>query len=378
MIGINDLAEMIENGLNQKFGEENIKFRIWGSAGENQRLERIGNTVTEYIYGTLVRTSSANDASTIEMGANTLVLDLFVPIKRPMVAVNTTPLPRIVQGQYPFLDKVIETVDSYFKLATHFQYPETPSEGETVYSVGMNAELSTTGTVELLPIVGNGVLISVGIELLFVESGVNARTVTIMIDGNAVTVPYQSVQFGASAVRSSDVRAGEARSRGYDSATAVSFSLTFPATNQAFTQTLLDFIFDPIPNQVHFVTVSVEGKTNSYLMLLDSPNASAQQVANIGLTVNFTEAIGDAEIMNVPSSYRTGRFPVPSSADDSLTFSITECTFYIVGNAYASSGEQTVALRPQDIVYDEDDDEYYVYLITDRTVTVSGSAIEWM
>lgn len=377
MININDIAEMIEDGLNQQLGEENIKFRIWGSAGENQPLERIGNTVTEYIYGTLVRTSSANDASTIEMGANTLALDLYVPIKRPRVSANGTPLPRIVQGQYPFLDNVIEAVDSYFKLATNFQYPANPSEGDTVYSVGMNAELSTTGTAELLPIIGNGVLISVGIEILFVENGVNARSITITIDGNAVTVPYQSVQFGASAIRSNDVRAGEIRSRAYDSATAVAFSLTFPATDQAFTQTLLGYIFDPVPNQVHFVTMTVDGETHSYLMILDAPNASAQQVANVGLTVNFTEVIGDAEIMSIPSTYRMGRFTVASSSVASLTFSIGASTFYIAGNTYVSSGAQTIALSPQDIVYDEDDDEYYVYLITDRTVSVTGG-IEWV
>lgn len=379
MIDINDIAEMIETGLNQRNGESGISYRIWGSAGENQPLERVGNTLTEYIYGTLVRTSSANDASTIAMGANTLVLDLYVPIKNPMTYPSGLPTPRIVEGQYPFLDTVLKTVDGYFTLARSFQYTSIDTLGVSrSYSVGMNAEVSTTGTVDLLPIVGNGVLISVGIELLFVEDGVNARDVTITIDGNRTTVPYQSVQFGDSAMRSSDVRSGDKRSRSYDSATSVAFSITFPATDQAFTQTLLEYIFDPVPNQAHFVTIEVGDETYSYFMLLDAPNASAQQVANIGLTVGFVEVIGDVEIMNVPSTYRVGRFTLASSSVNGISFSISKCTFYIAGNVYISSGAQTISIEPEDIIYDEEEDEYYVYLIADNSrVTVTGG-IEWV
>lgn len=381
MISINELASMFESGLNSQLYEEYIKFRIWGSAGENQPLERISNTVTEYVYGVLSRTTSANDASTIEMGATTYLLDLFVPIKRPMVSSSGTPLPRIVQGQYPFLDTIITAVDTYFSLAKNFQHYDAATQ--STISIGMNSEISTTGTVELLPIVGNGVRISVGIELLFVQNGMNSRSISLSVDDTTVRVPYQNVQIGASAVRSNDVRAGETRSRSYDSAASVSFSITFPAlndSNTSFTQTLFSYIFGPVPNEVHFVAINVITTTYYYLMLLDSPNASAQQVANVGFTVSFTEAIGDAEIMNIPSSYRIGRFTVASSTVTSITFSLSaSCMFYIAGNAYMSSGSQTIALSEKDIVYDEADDEYYVYLITNKSVSVTGGGgIEWL
>lgn len=382
MISINELAEKFENGLNEQLSDPNIRFRIWGSAGETEDVSRSGNEVTEFIYGTLVRTSSANDASTIEMGANTLVLDLFVPIKRPRVSANGTPLPRIVQGQYPFLDNIIQTVDEYFKLATTFGYPQNPTGDEPVYSIGLSAELTVTGTVDILPVIGNGVLISVNIDLWFVEGGLNARAVEIYIDGGgtAFSVPFQNVQFGSSNALISDVKSGEQRNKSFASATAVTFSATLPATVQAFTETLSEFIFEPVPNEVHFVSVTIAGNTRRYLMLIDSPNAAAQQVANIGLTVNFIEVTDDAEIMSIPSNYRIGRFTVASSSVTSLSFSVSGSPrpiFYIAGKVYSGTGYQTIQLSENDIVYDEEEDEYYVYLITVTGVSVTGG-IDWV
>lgn len=361
MISLKDLAQQFEDGLNAQLdsiGLNNIRFHIWGTAGEEDIPYRDGNTVTDYIGGTLTRVASENEAARIEMGVNTLSLNLFVKIKEPRTDIFGT-TNRIVQGQYPYLDQIISAIDEYFKIA---QTQDFVSDGKT-YSLGISAGMSISGVVDILPNLGNGVMISVGISLTYVDGGINSRKITLTIDGTSVIVPYQSVQFGASNALESDVQSGQARRKSFSSSTACSFTVSFPARNDEVTAQVLSFLFGLEPNVAHFVTVGVEDDANTYLMMIDAPSLSAQQVMNAGLSVDFIEIIDDGDVIQVPDAYQVGRFEFASSSASSLAFTAYGLA-YIGGDCITLTGATTISLQENDFSYDETDDTYYIYMIT--------------
>lgn len=82
------------------------------------------------------------------------------------------------------------------------------------------------------------------------------------------------------------------------------------------------------------------------------------------------------ELINVPSGFQVGYFVLDSSDVSSLAFAVSgDCLAYIAGKAYEMEGSKqiTVAVAEQDIVYDEDSDEYRLYLITSQQVTATAS-----
>ena len=367
MISLKDLAQQFEDGLNAQLdsiGLNNIRFHIWGTAGEEDIPYRDGNTVTDYIGGTLTRVASENEAARIEMGANTLSLDLFVKIKEPRTDIFGT-TNRIVQGQYPYLDQIITAIDEYFKIA---QTQDFVSDGKT-YAIGISAGMAISGVVDILPNLGNGVMISVGISLTYVAGGINSRDITLTIDGTSVIVPYQSVQFGASNALESDVQSGQARRKSFASSTACSFTVAFPATKDEVTAQALSFLFGLEPNVAHFVTVGVVDDANTYLMMIDAPSLSAQQVMNAGLSVDFIEIIDDGDVIQVPDAYQVGRFEFASSSASSLAFTAYGLA-YIGGDCITLTGATTISLQENDFSYDETDDTYYIYLITPSAASV--------
>lgn len=374
MITMNALAQRFEDGLNALAEQNGIKavFHVWGNAGQIQPIKRTGNTVTREIVGTLTRTGAANEATKIEMGANTLALDFFIPIEQRKSAAGDVPLPRIVNGQYPYLDEIISCIDEYFNLASQ----EEQEENGVTYSVGIRAGMSTTGFADIMPYIGYGVEVSVAIELTYVEGGLNSLNVGLTIDGTLMQIPFQNVQFGASNALETDVRAGDHRRRNFSSSTAALFSVAFPATSGAATRAIRDFIFGLEPNKAHFVSLTFADEEKHYLMLIDSPSISAQQIMNAGVSADFIEAYPDAELLNVPAAYQVGRFLVDSSAETTLSFSVTNCLAFIAGEARALEGTASVPVKPRDIAYDAAEDAYFVYLITDRAATVTGADFE--
>jgi hypothetical protein len=75
-----------------------------------------------------------------------------------------------------------------------------------------------------------------------------------------------------------------------------------------------------------------------------------------------------------PAGYQVGKFIFQSSQTDSITFTLNEdCFFCVGGNKGRGTGEKSFALSPDEFVYDEESDKYFVYLVTDKTVDVSSS-----
>lgn len=80
------------------------------------------------------------------------------------------------------------------------------------------------------------------------------------------------------------------------------------------------------------------------------------------------------ETFYFPSSFQVGRFRFSASTAGSIEFSLSEnCAYLIGGKAAKGNGGITAELTPDDFIYEEDTDAYYVYLVTDKKVTVTST-----
>lgn len=379
MITMKKLAETFENGLNNAMPEPleypGIEFKIWANAGEYQKPVRDGNTVTHYITGNLRTSTSANDANNqLVMGINGLALDFMIPIWPPRGNASQTAedLAKIRDGQYPFVEYVINVVNSYFKKAQSTIL--TDSDGSE-YSIAFQAGTVIPGAVDIAAKYGNAVPLNVFIQVYFIQDGINSQDVKILVDGNYV--PFQAVRLGRAAVSERDVYAGETVSKSTASSTVFSIDVDFPATYQAVGQSFLNYLLNGEANTAHFVEVKLgDGNSKLYFMAYNNVQSSATAIAVVGLSGSFLELGGSDEIFSLPSAFRTVRFTFNDSQVKNLAFTLSEeCNTFISGvGAVKRSGGQVIALNANSFDYNEENDVYYVYMIVDKQVTVSNAS----
>lgn len=372
MIKLSDIANYIETGLNNALGDVGYTFKIWADAGQMVRALRTGNTVAAVIPATLRSVSSANEGNILVMGANGLILDVAIPIKRPKTSATQTPeeLEKVQNGQYTFVEEIKAVLDDYFQVSQVF----TQTDEESIsYTVSMDAGRSQTGVVDILPRLDECLTVSVFISLTFLQGGVNARNVVLNIDG--VRVPFATITFGRSNRLSSDVYNDAAIVKNLATSTAFSIDFAFPATSDNTTQQAFLALLNGKPNVAHFVEVQI-GSTydGNYFMTFDNLKMNAQGVLFAGITGSLIETVYNAQFTDVPDYMQVGEFTLANSSVTSITFTATG-TAFIAGQVQTLNGATTINLSPSDIVYSESDNAYYVYVISLAAMSVTSSSV---
>ena len=108
-------------------------------------------------------------------------------------------------------------------------------------------------------------------------------------------------------------------------------------------------------------------------MMFDSLITDAQGITFAGITGSLVEMVDNPLFVGVPEYFQVGRFAFNSSDYKNMTFNITECTGYICGQVRDMNDAVAVSLSEQDFVYDEESDQYYIYLITSTAATVTNA-----
>lgn len=379
MITLKKFAEMIENGLNNALyavlQNEEIRFKIWATAGEYQRPVRDGNVITHEIIGNMRTSTSSNDANNVlAMGINGLSLDFMLPVYPPRTNATQTAeqLAKISDGQYPFLELILNVLNAYFQEA---QVTEMEDNDGVNFSVAFQAGTVIPGAVELAPKFGNAVPLNVFIQVYFIEGGTNSQDVKISVDGKLM--PFQSVRLGRAAVLERDVFAGETVSKSFASSTAFSVDADFPSSNNPATTTAISYLLVGEPNTAHFVGVQW-GKDleKLYFMIYNTVQTSATGIAVAGVSASLIEVGGNGEMYNLPQDFKTVRFTFTDSKTQTLTFTLAEArqTFIAGVGAVKRSGAQTVRLAPKSFEYDEESDVYSVNMVVDGQVTVTDAS----
>ncbi len=370
MITLTQLANEFESGLNEAFDNPEIQFKIWAEAGDYKPFRREGNTVTFFINGNLRTNTAANEANNLIMGINGLALDFAVPIQQPRTNAgqSSEELARIKNGQFPFVEKVVDVINKYFQKAqAKILYDKDGKQ----FSVAFRAGCAVSGSVDLVPALGNIMEISTYIEVYFIEGGLSSKDVIVYFDDSVI--PFTAVRHGRSPVVDADVYAGSLVSKNIVTSTAFAIDVDFPMNADKLTKSCVEYLLNGEPNVAHFVNV-VFGTIGQklFLMTLNILQSSATGINVAGGSVSLMEAVGNAMLLNTPESYQTGRFELDATVEE-ITFTPSQgCNAFMAGNAEYFAGEQTVAISPTDVIYDEEIGKYCVYLITDRSVTVSS------
>lgn len=374
MISVKQLANYFEEGLNAKLPNDEIQFKIWAEAGEYQKPERDGNVITHYILGNLRSSASANDATDLVMGVNGLSLDFKVPIVPPRTNATQTAaeLQKIKGGQYPFLTYITNALNNYFQKAwADTLYDDSGAK----YSVGFQAGLALTGNVELAAKYGQSVDFSVSIEVYFIQDGINSKNVKIYFDGELV--PYQALRFGRSPMIESDVYAGSLVSKNITTSTAFAVDIDFPANNtDLLSQEVINYLLNADANTVHFVKLQWGNTEKLYLMSCNTMQTSAQGIAIAGVSASLMETVDNMLALNVPKRFQISKFSFTDSTATTLKFTPSvDCVAYIADKVMnlKSGVEVTLQLSTKDKSYNDSDNTYYVYMITDKAITVTNS-----
>ena len=371
MIKLSDIAKYVEDGLNATLGDVGYSFKIWADAGEMIHALRTGNDVRHWIPANLRSVSSANEGNILVMGANGLMLDVAIPVKRPKTSALQTPeeLDKIQDGQYPFVEEIKAVLDDYFQVSQVF----TREDADRVsYTISMDAGRSQTGVVDILPVLDECLTVNIFISLTFLQGGINARNVVLNIDG--VRVPLATVTFGRSNRLSSDVYNEATVVKNLATATSFSIDFAFPATSDNSTKQAFLTLLEGKPNIAHFVEVNIGSAFDgSYLMAFDNLQMNAQGVLFAGITGALIELADNPSVIDTPDYMQVGRFTVADSETESLTF-IATGTAYIAGEIRELSGETTISLSPSDFVYSESDDTYYISMLSLSAMAVSASS----
>lgn len=372
MITIKQLAKRFEDGLNTVLGNSEIQFKIWANAGEYKAPVRDGNTVTHYIIGNLKTSTSANEANALVMGVNGLTFEFSVPIKQPRTNAEQTEkeLAKIKDEQYPFIAYILNAVNQYFQRADVFELKD--DEG-IEFTVAYQAGTVIPGDVDLAAQLGNHLVVSVYIEVYFIEEGLSSKNVFVYFDNEPI--PFTAVRHGRTPVVDSDVYAGKLVSKSIVTSSAFAIDLDLPANLKGFSTECLEYLLSGEPNTAHFVNAVFGDTSKLFLMTLNTVQTSAQGIAIAGESASLIEVIENAEALNLPDGYQLGRFSIENTQVPSVAFTVSEdCNAFMAGVTGKMSGAQVVPITPADITYDESTDGYFVYLITDVGVGITKSS----
>lgn len=386
-IDLTVLANKFQDGLNTILGNPEIQFKIWSEAGQYQAFQRQGNTITWFINGNLRRASSSNDATDLIMGVSGLTLDFAIPIKQPRTNATQTEeeLAKIKDGQYPFVQYIINAINGYFAKAQVF----TLADENSTYSIGLRAGISTTGVADLVPVLGNCITVNVYIDLIYVQSGVNSKSVKITIDGQ--NVPYQALRWGRSPMIERSVYAGNTDSQNVISSTAFAIDIDLPINaTEGDNDPVSEYLLDGTPNVAHFVNLNINGTEHNYFMTVNTAQASAQGISVAGNSVS---------LMEIPNGYfepginKMGMFVIPASTVKQVTAQIEvsdnpydgEFLAYVGGKCAKYPLNFSIDVTPDMLIYNKAQNAYYLTIVyaSPASVTVSnpqadGQAISYI
>lgn len=413
MITVAALASYFENALNALIPSgENYTFKIWAEAGNFTKPYRVPNTntVVYTINGQLSVNASAVTPNALVMGVNGLTLEFLVPVQPPKSS-PTQPdseLAPVQNGQLYFIQQVSQILLRYFVKPINDTMTD---ENGNSFTMAMYSGVSISGVIDQFTQVGEAMPMSVSITLNFGEGCVNGLSINVYMDGEQV--PYLTFDPSRSAQLTTDLQSNTTVQKHLSTSSAYAIQFTCPSTiaNTA-TMAVYDYIASSVPtNEAHFVEIEWgEERDDIYLMLFTSANATVRGAEFAGLNANMGEAYQNEEYLSFPASFTAGTFTSSTSSATSVnftvnsTFNITYAQnatipesypfyYYIGGTAYkltatlsttaAGSDNSTVAtyavteaitaaLNASDYAYDEDNNNYIVYLIASQQITVTN------
>ena len=289
MIQLQTLAKNINEGLNEKLTGDLLstprgryEFFVVADTADYKKADREGNTVTYYINGNLIVTSS-NVESTQAGSLNATLgarLDLLVPVVDGIDE----------DGNKEIVATVRKILDEYFS-----------TNGSGVmqgYYYGYQYNIAVSGARANFPMVGDGFIFSVDISYYFIENGVSSKSIELRI--NRYNVDYLTLGVSRSTTQESDTPSDteNGASKNVDLASVFAINITMPLLLvpyvDAFSKYLVGLreIGDPLDVILNIPTSEGTGTvSNSYRMTISEMKLNSEGALNASISVTLTEAM---------------------------------------------------------------------------------------
>lgn len=276
MIELKDIVSHLEQELTSfSVGSTNYVYRLRTDTDNYKAPSREANQITQYIHGIAFQTGSDIESlgdsfnGTIEMR-----LELLVPVKR------------IDDDNIEIVTNVRATLDNFF--ATNANGTLTAHGKEYVY--GVKYTLLATGTRQMLKGIGDCLTFTCFLRYIFIEDGVNSRSVKIYIDGHELG--YQRMGEHRQAVQESAVNAGDTLCRGVNvtEATQYTLNLECPLLDNEACDIVKNFVRNG-DLKAHLVQLKRNDEVeNTYIMLFNESGLNYETSYNASVSVKLVEA----------------------------------------------------------------------------------------
>ena len=276
MIELKDIVSHLEQQLTSfSVGSTNYVYRLRTDTDNYKAPSREANQITQYIHGIAFQTGSDIESlgdsfnGTIEMR-----LELLVPVKR------------IDDDNIEVVTNVRATLDNFF--ATNANGTLTAHGKEYVY--GVKYSLLATGTRQMLKGIGDCLTFTCFLRYIFIEDGVNSRSVKIFIDGHELG--YQRMGEHRQAVQESAVNAGDTKCRGVNvtEATQYTLNLECPLLDNEACDIIKNFVREG-DLKAHLVELKRNNEVeNTYIMLFNESGLNYETSYNASVSVKLVEA----------------------------------------------------------------------------------------
>ena len=192
----------------------------------------------------------------------------------------------------------------------------------TVFSFEQSGERTQS------PVLGDSYSFSVEAYFMFVENGINSRSVTFLLDG--AIIPYQTVTVYRTPTMDGNVYAGtqDGATKNLVSQTTLSISFELPALDgDTTTSNALDYLLEG-EQRTHILTLAVDKKIKTYLVTKGETKLIGDTIKNAGQSLTFMESPEIYDLLEFSDSVYI--YEASEEVPDGTTFVIGPNTQYVV------------------------------------------------
>lgn len=313
MIGLTDLTQDIQNGLNEN--ANGLTFNLFSDTGKFKRAYKKTNAVTDIINGVVSIVSSETTPNVDGMLISSVTSRVEVVIR---LKDEEDDIWQAIERDGKIKEEIVENGNAtYIKLVrnvlsefTQDQSVETMKAGGKTYTVSKAYNFAETGVRSQRDRTGDSMTFVFYAYFNIIENGQNSRSFVFKLDGQII--PYQQCTVSRTDISDADVYSGDTSAKATSSGSVFSVSLSVPSFISFFNTAVSRYILEGEQNVAHILEVSfgkgekdtVVGGSVEYdlakifLVKFSEASNTMQGVLNVGGQITLSEIVDDFDLVS--------------------------------------------------------------------------------
>lgn len=342
MIGLTDLTQDIQNGLNEN--ANGLTFNLFSDTGKFKRAYKKTNAVTDIINGVVSIVSSETTPNVDGMLISSITSRVEVVIR---LKDEEDDIQQSIERDGKINEEIVENGNTtYIKLVrnalsefTQDQSVETMKAGGKTYTVSKAYNFAETGVRSQRDRTGDSMTFVFYAYFNIIENGQNSHSFVFKLDGQII--PYQQCTVSRTDISDADVYSGDTGAKATSSGSVFSVSLSVPSFVSFFNTAVSRYILEGEQNVAHILEVSFgKGVKNAigavsdvpveydlakiFLVKFSEASNTMQGVLNVGGQITLSEIVDDFDLvswgslLSVKTANKSGTLEVWSYAKDTV------------------------------------------------------------